>query len=103
MLGSEREQQFVQAERLVELQSAKLQKELRLRDLVAIQILGIVGLAWVGTAAQLGSSHVMFWLGAVLLFYVPSGIWRRIWRPRCHSKAACINGPNCDSADWPAS
>jgi len=33
-----------------------------------------VGLGWVGTAAKLGSSHLMFWLGAVLLFYIPSGI-----------------------------
>jgi amino acid transporter len=74
MLESTREQQFLEAEHQVELQSAGLSKELRLRDLVAIQILYIVGLGWVGTAAKLGSSHVMFWLAAALLFYVPSGI-----------------------------
>lgn len=68
------EQQFVAAEREVELKSGELKKELRLIDLVGIQILNIVGLFWVGTAGKLGSSHVMFWLPAVLLFYVPSGI-----------------------------
>jgi amino acid transporter len=71
---SQLEQQFLQAEHQVELRSIELKKELRLPDLVAIQILNIVGLAWVGTAAKLGSSHVMFWLGGVLLFYIPSGI-----------------------------
>ncbi len=68
------EQQFQAAEYKVELQSAELRKELRLGDLVGIQILSIVGLFWVGTAGKLGSSHIMFWLLAVALFYVPSGI-----------------------------
>jgi glutamate:GABA antiporter len=68
------ELQFKAAERDVELRSGELKKELRLLDLVGIQILNIVGLYWVGTAAKLGSSHVMFWLPAMLLFYVPSGI-----------------------------
>jgi amino acid transporter len=58
----------------VELHSAELKKELRLIDLVGMQVLNIVGLFWVGTAGKVGSSHLMFWLPAVLLFYVPSGI-----------------------------
>src|SRR5436309_3852421 len=66
--------QFQAAEHQVELDSAALKKELRLIDLVGIQILNIVGLYWVGTAGRLASSHVMFWIPAVLLFYVPSGI-----------------------------
>jgi len=66
--------QFEAAEREVERESAALRKELRLVDLVGIQIVNIMGLFWVGTAGKLGSSHVMFWLPAVLLFYVPSGI-----------------------------
>jgi amino acid transporter len=33
-----------------------------------------MGLSWVGTAAKLGSSHVVFWLLAVVLFYVPSAV-----------------------------
>ena len=68
------ETQFLAAEREVERHSAPLKKELRLIDLVGIQILNIVGLFWVGTAGKLGSSHVMFWLPGVLLFYIPSGI-----------------------------
>lgn len=74
MPDSESEQQFLQAERLVELQSAELKKELRLGDLVLSQILYITGLAWLGTAGKVGSSHIMYWIPAVLLFYVPSGI-----------------------------
>ncbi|MGO9036373.1 MAG: APC family permease [Steroidobacteraceae bacterium] len=68
------EAQFLAAEHEVELKSKALRKELRLIDLVGIQILNIVGLFWVGTAGKLGSIHVMFWVPAVLLFYVPSGI-----------------------------
>src|SRR5215475_6753084 len=68
------EKQFLAAEHQVEVHSAALRKELRLVDLVGIQIVNIVGLFWVGTAGKLGSSHVMFWLSAVLLFYIPSGI-----------------------------
>ncbi len=62
------------AERDVQRHSAELRKELRLTDLVLIQVLYIVGLGWIGTAARLGPSHVMFWLPAVLLFYLPSGM-----------------------------
>src|SRR5262245_61783393 len=31
----------------------------------------VVGSAWVGTAAKLGPAHIIFWLLAVLLFYLP--------------------------------
>src|SRR5436190_6464831 len=58
--------QLQAVEHQVELGSAALKKELRLLDLVGIQILNIVGLYWVGTAGRLGSSHVMFWIPAVL-------------------------------------
>ncbi len=47
-------------------------KELGLRNLVMCQILNIVGLYWVGTAAKLGPSHVAFWLLGIALFYLPS-------------------------------
>src|ERR1700730_8492109 len=58
-------------ERQVEGHSAALKKELGLRDLVLTQILFIVGSSWVGTAAKLGQSHLVFWLLAILLFYIP--------------------------------
>ncbi len=31
----------------------------------------MVGSAWVGVAAKLGKAHVAFWLGAMLLYYLP--------------------------------
>lgn len=67
-------QAFLAAELNVELQSASLKKELRLRDLVGIQLLNTVGLFWIGTAGKVGASHALYWIPAVLLFYVPSGI-----------------------------
>lgn len=58
----------------VELHSRELRKELSLTNLVLTQVLSIVGLAWIGTAGKLGSAHLMFWLGGILLFYVPSAL-----------------------------
>src|SRR6476619_5446143 len=60
------------AEAQVEAHSASLKKELGVRDLVLTQILFIVGLAWIGVAGKLGPSHVVFWLVAIALFYLPS-------------------------------
>src|SRR3979490_730078 len=60
------------AEANVEARSAELRKELGVRDLVLTQILFIVGLAWIGVAGKLGPSHVVFWLVAIVLFYLPS-------------------------------
>ncbi len=74
MPRNEREQQFLKAEHLVELHSAELKKELRLGDLVLSQVLYITGLMWLGTAGKIGSSHILYWIPAVLLFYIPSGI-----------------------------
>src|SRR4029077_7920809 len=65
---------ILDAEHLVEVHSAELKKELRLVDLVLTQILYIVGLTWIGYAAKLGPSNLVFWLAAVVLFYVPTGI-----------------------------
>ncbi len=42
-----------------------------LRDLVLAQVLCVVGSSWVGVAAKLGRAHVAFWLGAMLLYYLP--------------------------------
>jgi amino acid transporter len=65
-------------EAAVHAHSATLRKDLSLRDLVFAQILFIVGLQWVGVAAKQGPAHVVFWLIAVALFYIPSAavaIW----------------------------
>ena len=55
----------------VETHSAELKKELGLRDLVLHQIVYVVGVTWVGTAAKLGHQHFVFWIAAMVLFYLP--------------------------------
>ena len=59
-------------EAAIRARSAELRKELSVRDLAFAQILFIVGLQWVGVAAKQGPSHVIFWLIAIALFYLPS-------------------------------
>ncbi len=66
--------EFAEAEERVEDRSAGFKKELGLTDLVLTQILFIVGLPWVGVAAKQGPSHVVLWLGAIVLFY-----FHRLW------------------------
>src|SRR5215471_12153530 len=56
------------------LEQAGLRKELGLRDLVMAQVLCVVGSNWVGIAAKLGRAHVAFWLGGIVLYYVPLAI-----------------------------
>ena len=51
-----------------------LPRELGLPDLALTQILFIVGLPWVGVAAKLGTAHVVYWVIAAALFYVPSAV-----------------------------
>ena len=64
-------QTLVAEERRVEAKSASLRRELGLRDLVLQQIVYVVGTTWVGTAAKLGHSQMVFWLAAMALFYLP--------------------------------
>ena len=58
----------------VEAHSVELRKELSVVDLAFAQILFIVGLQWVGVAAKQGPAHVVFWLVAIALFYLPSAV-----------------------------
>src|SRR2546421_4109377 len=62
---------LLRAEQRVEAHSAVFKKELGLRDLVLTQIVFVVGSAWVGTAAKLGTQQLFFWLLAMLTFYLP--------------------------------
>jgi amino acid transporter len=62
---------LAQEEARVEAHSAVLKKELGVRDLALTQILFIIGLTWIGVAAKLGPSHVVLWLLAIVLFYLP--------------------------------
>jgi glutamate:GABA antiporter len=58
-------------ERAVESRSAAFKKELGLFDLVLIQVVFVVGTVWVGWAAKLGQSQMIFWIIAIVLFYLP--------------------------------
>jgi len=62
---------FHQAEERIEAHSIAFKKELGLFDLVLAQILIIVTYNFVGTAGKLGSSHLLYWIPAVVLFYIP--------------------------------
>ena len=62
---------LAQEEARVEAHSAVLKKELGVRDLALTQILFIIGLTWIGVAGKLGPSHVVLWLLAIVLFYLP--------------------------------
>ena len=48
-----------------------LRRELKLWDLVPMQVVLIVFLGWTGFAAKQGSSQVVLWLLAIALFYLP--------------------------------
>jgi glutamate:GABA antiporter len=66
--------EFQREEERVEARSAVFKKELGLTDLALTQILFIVGLPWIGVAAKQGPSHVVLWLLAIILFYIPSAV-----------------------------
>jgi amino acid transporter len=48
-----------------------LRRELKLRDLVPMQVVLIVWLGWTGFAAKQGASQVALWFLAIVLSYLP--------------------------------
>jgi amino acid transporter len=58
-------------EQNVEERSAVLKKELGLFDLVLAQVVFVVGTIWVGWAAKLGYDQNVFWLIAIVTYYLP--------------------------------
>jgi len=58
-------------ERDVEERSAVFKKELGLFDLVLTQVVFVVGTFWVGWAARLGHEQNVFWILAIVTFYLP--------------------------------
>ena len=58
-------------ERNVAERSAVLKKELGLFDLVLAQVVFVVGTIWVGWAAKLGYDQNVFWLIAIVVYYIP--------------------------------
>lgn len=55
----------------IEAHSAVLKKELGLFDLVLTQVVFVVGTFWVGWAARLGHEQSLFWILAIVTFYLP--------------------------------
>jgi glutamate:GABA antiporter len=60
-----------EVERDVEARSAVFKKELGLFDLVLTQVVFVVGTFWVGWAARLGHEQNIFWILAIVTFYLP--------------------------------
>ena len=51
-----------------------LARNLGLRDLVLFNLVAVVGLRWLATAAKAGPSALALWVLAALLFFVPQGL-----------------------------
>ncbi len=63
-----------QAEAEVQAHSTSLRKELGLFDLVLAQLLIIIVADYMGTAVKAGASHVVFWILAILTFFIPQAL-----------------------------
>src|ERR1044072_1981877 len=62
---------IAEEERDIEARSAVFKKELGLFDLVLTQVVFVVGTFWVGWAARLGNEQNVFWILAIVTFYLP--------------------------------
>src|ERR1044072_1195485 len=70
-MNTETSQSVAEIERDVEARSAVFKKELGLFDLVLTQVVFVVGTFWVGWAARLGHEQNIFWILAIVTFYLP--------------------------------
>jgi amino acid transporter len=52
----------------------KLERRLTLRDLVLFNLVAVLGISWVATAAKAGPSSITLWLLGALLFFIPQGL-----------------------------
>jgi glutamate:GABA antiporter len=55
-------------------EEGSLKRALGLRDLVLFNLVAVIGLRWLSTAAKAGPSALTLWLLAGLLFFVPQGL-----------------------------
>ena len=62
---------LLQAEADVQSHSSALRRELGVADLVLAQILVIIVPEFFGTAVKAGNAHVLLWLFAIVLFFIP--------------------------------
>lgn len=61
-------------EELMTEERTELHRTLGLRDLVLFNLVAVVGLRWLATAAKAGPSALALWMLAGLLFFVPQGL-----------------------------
>ena len=52
----------------------QLERALTLRDLVLFNLVAVVGITWVATAAKAGPSALTLWVLAALFFFIPQGL-----------------------------
>lgn len=52
----------------------QLERALTLRDLVLFNLVAVIGITWVTTAAKAGPGALTLWLLAAVLFFVPQGL-----------------------------
>jgi amino acid transporter len=55
-------------------ESHELKRALGLRDLVLFNLVAVVGLRWLATAAKSGPSALVLWVLAAVFFFVPQGL-----------------------------
>jgi glutamate:GABA antiporter len=65
---------FVKLETAVQARGVVLRKELGFIDLLLAQVLLVVVPDFFGTAAKAGPSHVILWLVAIVLFFIPQAL-----------------------------
>jgi amino acid transporter len=58
----------------VETEQTGLTRVLGLRDMVLFNLVAVVSLRWVATAAAAGPSSITLWILAALLFFIPQGL-----------------------------
>jgi amino acid transporter len=52
----------------------ELERRLSLRDLVLFNLVAIIGIPWVATAAKAGPGSITLWILAAVLFFLPQGL-----------------------------
>jgi amino acid transporter len=68
---TEQNPQILKAEAEIQSHSSALRRDLGLRDLVLAQILIIIVPEFFGTAVKAGNAHVVLWILAIILFFIP--------------------------------
>jgi glutamate:GABA antiporter len=55
-------------------ESSRLAQRLTLRDLILFNLVAIIGIPWVATAAKAGPGSIALWILAALFFFIPQGL-----------------------------